>query len=226
VVLDDADLDEAAKAAAFGGFVNQGQVCMSTERIVVDETVADAFTEKLAALARQLATGDSGKGGVACGSLVNADAAARVRALIDDALSKGARLVAGDEGRVGELEATVLDRVTPAMRIYGEETFGPVVVVLRAQGVDDAVQIANDTDYGLSAAVFGRDVTRALAVARRIEAGHCCINAATVPEEPQLPLGATKASGYGGFGGKAAIDHFTELRTVTIATGKQEYPPG
>ena len=122
------------------------------------------------------------------------------------------------------MTATVLDRVTPAMRIYGEESFGPVVIVLRARDVDDAVRIANDTEYGLAAAVFGRDVTRALAVARRIECGICHINSATVHDEPQMPFGGTKASGYGRFGGKAAIEHFTELRWITIATGKQKYP--
>jgi benzaldehyde dehydrogenase (NAD) len=90
--------------------------------------------------------------------------------------------------------------------------------------VDEAVRLANDTDYGLAAAVFGRDVARALEVARRIECGICHVNAATVHDEPQLPFSGTKASGYGRFGGKAAVEHFTELRTITIATGKQEYP--
>jgi acyl-CoA reductase-like NAD-dependent aldehyde dehydrogenase len=224
VVLDDADLDEAAKAAAFGAFVNHGQVCMSTERIVVDETVADAFIEKLAVRARALPVGDSREGKTVLGPLVNEDAVTRVRALIDDALAKGARLVIGGEVRGAVMSATVLDNVTPAMRIYGEESFGPVVVVLRTSDVDEAVRLANDTDYGLAAAVFGRDVARALEVARRIECGICHVNAATVHDEPQLPFSGTKASGYGRFGGKAAVEHFTELRTITIATGKQEYP--
>jgi acyl-CoA reductase-like NAD-dependent aldehyde dehydrogenase len=224
VVLDDADLDAAVNAAAFGAFVNQGQVCMSTERIVVDQKVADRFLETFAAKARALPAGDPREGDVVLGSLVNQDAVAHVRALIDDALAKGAVLVAGGEVAGTVMTATVLDAVTPAMRIYGEESFGPVVVVLRATDTDDAIRIANDTEYGLAAAVFGRDVARALEVAKRIESGICHINSSTVDDEAQMPFGGTKASGYGRFGGKAAIDEFTELRWITIATGPQSYP--
>jgi benzaldehyde dehydrogenase (NAD) len=147
-----------------------------------------------------------------------------VRALVDDALAKGARLLAGGEGRGTVMAATVLDGVTPGMRIYSEEIFGPVAIVIRAKDDDDAVRIANDSDYGLTAAVFSRDAARALNVARRIESGICHINASTVNDEPQAPFGGTKASGYGRFGGKAAIEAFTELRWITIATGKQDYP--
>jgi vanillin dehydrogenase len=224
VVLDDADLDAAVEAAAFGAFANQGQICMSTERIVVDEKVADAFVEKFAAKARSLPAGDPRQGEVALGSLVDQDAITRVRALIDDALAKGARLVAGGEVSRTVMNATVLDRVTPAMRIFFEETFGPVVTVVRAAGADDAVRIANDTEHSLAAAVFGRDIARALAVARRLESCICHVNSSTVHDEPQMPFGGTKASGYGRFGGKAAIAEFTELRWITIATGPQHYP--
>jgi acyl-CoA reductase-like NAD-dependent aldehyde dehydrogenase len=224
VVLDDADLDAAVAAAAYGAFVNQGQVCMSTERIVVDEKVADTFVEKFAAKARSLVAGDPREGDVALGSLVNAEAVAHVRALIDDAVGKGARLLAGGAVSGTVMAATVLDRVTPWMLVYGEESFGPVVGIVRAKDDDDAVRIANDTEYGLAAAVFSRDVERALAVARRIECGVCHINGATVHDEAQLPFGGTKSSGYGRFGGRAAIDQFTELRTITIANGPQAYP--
>lgn len=224
VVLDDADIDEAVNAAIFGAFVNQGQVCMSTERIVVDEKVAGAFLEIFVAKARTLTAGDPRESDVVLGSLVNQDAVTHVRALIDDALAKGARLLTGGEVRGTVMSATVLDQVTPAMRIYGEESFGPVVAVLRAAGVDEAVRIANDTEYGLAASVFGRDVGRALSVARRIESGICHINSTTVDDEAQMPFGGSKASGYGRFGGKAAVEHFTELRWITIAGGKQHYP--
>jgi len=224
IVLDDADLDAAVEAAAFGAFVNQGQVCMSTERIVVDERVADAFVEKLAAKALALPAGDPRAGNVALGSLVSADAVAHVRALIDDAVAKGAHLVAGGEVNGTVMAATVLDHVTPWMLLYGEESFGPVVGIVRAKDTDDAVRIANDTEYGLAAAVFGRDVTRALAVAKRVDCGICHVNSATVHDEAQLPFGGTKASGYGRFGGREAIDEFTELRTITIASGPRQYP--
>jgi acyl-CoA reductase-like NAD-dependent aldehyde dehydrogenase len=224
IVLDDADLDAAAAAAAFGAFVNQGQVCMSTERIVVDEKIADAFVSKIAARARSLIAGDPRSGDVALGSMINAEAVAHVRALIDDALGKGARLVAGGDVSGTVVAATVLDRVTPWMLVYDEEAFGPVVGIIRAKDDDDAVRIANDTEYGLAAAVFSRNVDRALAVARRIECGMCHINASTVYDEAQLPFGGTKSSGYGRFGGRAAIQEFTELRTITIANGPQAYP--
>jgi acyl-CoA reductase-like NAD-dependent aldehyde dehydrogenase len=122
------------------------------------------------------------------------------------------------------MPATIVDHVTPAMRIYGEESFGPVVTVVRVGGVDEAVRVANDTEYGLSSAVFGRDIARAMGVAKRIEAGICHVNAPTVHDEPQMPFGGIKASGYGRFGGKAAINEFTELRWITVQTGPRHYP--
>jgi acyl-CoA reductase-like NAD-dependent aldehyde dehydrogenase len=224
VVLDDADLDAAVAAAAFGAFMNQGQICMSTERIVVDNAVADDFVTKLAAKAESLQAGNPRHGNFALGSLVGVEAAERISGLVNDAVSKGAKLLAGGKVDGTVMSATVLDHVTPAMRLYGEESFGPVVCVLRAAGVEEAVRIANDTEYGLSAAVFGRDVTRALDVANRIESGICHINGPTVHDEAQMPFGGVKASGYGRFGGRAGINEFTELRWITIETGPQHYP--
>ncbi|MCR4283523.1 MAG: aldehyde dehydrogenase family protein, partial [Bauldia sp.] len=122
------------------------------------------------------------------------------------------------------MQATVLDHVTPAMRIYEEESFGPVVCVIRVDGEEDAVRVANDTEYGLSAAVFTRDIGRGLRVAKQVESGICHINGPTVHDEAQMPFGGTKASGYGRFGGKAAIDEFTELRWITIQTEPMHYP--
>jgi acyl-CoA reductase-like NAD-dependent aldehyde dehydrogenase/ABC-type branched-subunit amino acid transport system ATPase component len=224
VVLDDADLDEAVKAAAFGAFANQGQICMSTERIVVDDKVADVFVEKLAAKAKSLPAGDPRGGDVVLGSMINKDAVACVRELVDDAVAKGATLVAGGEINGTVMTATVLDHVNPSMRIYGEESFGPVTTVVRARDTEHAIHVANDTEYGLSAAVFGRDIARALDVAKRIQSGMCHINGPTVHDEAQMPFGGTKSSGYGRFGGKAAIDEFTELRWITIQTGPHPYP--
>ena len=223
VILDDADLDEAVKAAAFGCFANMGQICMSTERLIVDEKVADAFVEKFAAKARSLPHGDP-RGHVILGSLVTKEAVARNKELLDDAVAKGAKVAAGGEFNGTVVSATVLDRVTPAMRIYTEESFGPVKPVIRVKDTEEAIRIANDTEYGLSAAVFGKDIARALGVARRIQSGICHINAPTVHDEGQMPFGGTKSSGYGRFGGKAAIDEFTELRWITIQTGPHPYP--
>jgi acyl-CoA reductase-like NAD-dependent aldehyde dehydrogenase len=191
---------------------------------VVDEAVADAFVEKLAAKASALPAGDPRTGRVALGSVIGAEAAERIEALVEDAVAKGAKRVAGGARSGAIVPATVLDRVTPAMTVYAEESFGPVVTVVRVRGVEEAVRVANDTEYGLSAAVFGRDVRRALEVARRIQAGICHVNGPTVGDEAQMPFGGMKASGHGRFGGRAAIAEFTDLRWLTIEDPQQRYP--
>jgi acyl-CoA reductase-like NAD-dependent aldehyde dehydrogenase len=224
LVLDDADLDEAVAAAAFGAFMNQGQICMSTERLIVDETIADEFARRLAAKAATLVAGDPRKAKTPLGAMVGFEAAERVVALVRDAVAKGARLIAGGHANGVLMDATVLDQVTPAMRIYHEDSFGPVAAIIRVVGADEAVRVANDTDYGLAAAVFGRDIQRALAIARRIESGICHINGPTVHDEAQMPFGGVKASGYGRFGGASAIHEFTELRWITINSGRSKYP--
>jgi acyl-CoA reductase-like NAD-dependent aldehyde dehydrogenase len=122
------------------------------------------------------------------------------------------------------MHATVLDQVTPDMKLFREESFGPVACVVRVKGVDEAVRVANASEYGLSASVFGRDVMRAFAVAKRINSGICHVNGPTVHDEAQMPFGGAKASGYGRFGGKAAIDEFTELRWITFEDSQQPYP--
>lgn len=224
VVLDDADIDAAVAAAAFGAYMNQGQICMSTERIVVDEKIADAFVEALAIKARTLKAGDPTLGDTPLGCVVDAAAANRIGQLVKDAAGKGAVLAAGGTAAGTVIQATVLDKVTPAMRIYAEETFGPVVSVVRVGSIDEAIRVANDTEYGLAAAVFGRDVNRALSVARRIESGICHVNGPTVHDEAQMPFGGVKESGYGRFGGKAGIAEFTDLRWITIQDGPIHYP--
>jgi vanillin dehydrogenase len=224
VILDDADLDEAVNAAAFGAFANQGQICMSTERIVVDEKVADEFVARFAAKAKSLSVGDPREGKAILGSVVDRGAADRVVSLVLDAVGKGAKLAAGGSISGTLINAHVLDHVTPQMRIYEEESFGPVTTVVRVKGDAEAIRVANDTPYGLSSAVFSRDVTRALAVAKKIDTGICHINGPTVHDEAQMPFGGVKDSGYGRFGGKAAINEFTELRWITIQSGHRHYP--
>lgn len=223
VVLDDADIDAAVNAAAFGAYMHQGQICMSTERLVVDEKVADEFVAKLAARASQLPAGDP-RGHVVLGSLISSQSADKMEELVADAVAKGAKLVAGGKRTGTVVEATLLDHVTPAMRVYAEESFGPVKPVIRVRGEDEAVRVANDTEYGLSSAVFSRDIRRAMAVAARIEAGICHINGPTVGDEAQMPFGGVKGSGYGRFGGKASIAEFTDLRWLTIEDPGQHYP--
>jgi acyl-CoA reductase-like NAD-dependent aldehyde dehydrogenase len=224
IVLDDADLDEAVRAAAFGAFMNQGQICMSTERIVVDEAVAAPFVDMLTRKAATLVAGNPLDGKRPLGAIIGYEAVRRIDGLIKDAVSKGARILTGGRADGILMDATVLDHVTPAMRIYSEESFGPVVAVIRVRGVEESVRVANDTEYGLSSAVFGRDVKRAMDVALRIEAGICHVNGPTVHDEAQMPFGGMKASGYGRFGGKAAVHEFTELRWITVSSLPGQYP--
>lgn len=224
LVLDDADLDAAVAAAAFSAFMNQGQICMSAGRVIVDRKVADAFVGKLGAKALTLTAGAPGEPGCVLGALINPQAAARCETLIKDAVRQGARLVVGGGIRGALMQATVVDQVTPGMDIYTQESFGNLVTIVRVDNDEEAVRIANDTEYGLAAAVFSRDIARAMSIARRIESGICHINSATVHDEAQMPFGGVKASGYGRFGGKAAIAEFTDLRWITIQTGARHYP--
>jgi acyl-CoA reductase-like NAD-dependent aldehyde dehydrogenase/ABC-type branched-subunit amino acid transport system ATPase component len=225
VLLDDADLDAAVNAAAFGAFANSGQICMSTERIVVDRKIADDFAARFTKKARSLPLGDPrGKDPVVLGSVIGMGTVEHCNAPIDDALAKGAKLLCGGKADSTLMPATVLDHVTRAMRIYHEETFGPVKCLVRVDGVEQAVACANDNEYGLAAAVFGRDIGRAIEVARRIESGICHVNGPTVHDEAQMPFGGVKGSGMGRFGGKAGVHEFTELRWITVQTGPRAYP--
>jgi benzaldehyde dehydrogenase (NAD) len=224
LVLDDADIDAAVNAAAFGAFANSGQICMSTERIIVDNKIGDEFVARLAAKAKGLPLGDPRKGPVVLGSVVDMSTVKRCNALIDDALAKGARLVCGGKADSTLMPATLLDHVTPAMQIYGEESFGPVKGIVRVGGDDEAIRCANDNEYGLSSAVFSRDIARAMNVAKRIESGICHVNGPTVHDEAQMPFGGVKGSGIGRFGGKAGIAEFTDLRWITVQTTPRHYP--
>jgi acyl-CoA reductase-like NAD-dependent aldehyde dehydrogenase/ABC-type branched-subunit amino acid transport system ATPase component len=225
VVLDDADLHAAVDGAAFGAFANSGQICMSTERIVVDRKVADDFVAMFAKKARSLPLGAPRRPEpVVLGSVIGMGTVEHCNALIDDALAKGAKLVCGGKADSTLMPATLLDHVTPRMRIYHEETFGPVKCIVRVDGVEQAIACANDNEYGLSAAVFGRDTARAIQVAQRIESGICHVNGPTVHDEAQMPFGGVKGSGMGRFGGKAGIAEFTELRWITVQTGERHYP--
>ena len=224
LVLDDADLDEAVKAAAFGAFMNQGQICMSTERIIVVDSVADEFARRFAAKAATLLAGDPRKGNTPLGAVVDPKAVAHVNALLDDAIAKGAQLIAGGKSQSVVMPASVVDGVTSDMQLYHDESFGPVVALIRARDTDHAVELANDTQFGLSAAVFTRDVAKGLLVAKRIQSGICHVNGPTVHDEAQMPFGGVGASGYGRFGGRQGIESFTETRWITIETQPGHFP--
>ena len=224
LVLEDADIEAAARAAAFGAFMNQGQICMSTEKIIVVDAVADAFETALRARIATLSVGvPADEQNLA--SVVDRDTIDHVDRLISDAVGKGASTIGGGVPLDGTImPATVVVGVMSDMAIYGEETFGPVAALVRAKDEDHAIEIANDTEYGLTCAIFTKDIGRGMEVAKRLTTGIAHINGPTVGAEAQVPFGGTKASGYGRFGGTAGIDEFTELRWITIEDPNQTYP--
>jgi len=225
IVLEDADLDAAVSATVFGAFANQGQICMSTERVIVQEKVADEFAQKLAKRVAGLPVGDPREGEVVLGSLVGRPTVERVEKLVAEAVSQGAKVLAGGEKTSGTImKGVVVDRVTPQMQLFREESFGPQVSITRVKTVDEAVALANDTEYGLSAAVFTRDLVKGIEIAKRIDSGICHVNSPTVQDEAQMPFGGVKSSGYGRFGGKAGIHEFTELRWITVQIAPRHYP--
>lgn len=224
LVFADANLAEAAAAAAFGAFINQGQVCMSTERVIVDRAVIDDFASLLAERAAALVVGPPSDPRSQIGPLAHVGARDHVMELIDDAKAKGAKVIAGGTAEGHYVQPTVLLGVTSEMRIYSEETFGPVASVIEADGIDDAIAKANDSAYGLTASIFSADVGLALQVAKRLRSGMCHINSATVHDEAHVPFGGFGASGWGKFGTRAAIHEFTDLRWLTIQSGSRHYP--
>jgi acyl-CoA reductase-like NAD-dependent aldehyde dehydrogenase len=224
LVLEDADIDEAVKAAAFGAFMNQGQICMSTERIIVVDAIADAFAERFRAKVATLVAGDPRTGATPLGAVADQKTVRHVEGLIAEALQLGAVRLNGGSAVGVIMPPAVIDRVTPGMKLFREESFGPVVAISRARDEAHAIELANDTEYGLSAAVFTKDTAKGLRVAKQIKSGICHINGPTVHDEAQMPFGGTKASGYGRFGGKAGIDAFTELRWITIETLPGKFP--
>ena len=224
VVLKDADVDRAVAAANFGAFFHQGQICMSTERVVIDSAVAEDFANRLGERAGAMKVGDPRDPGTQIGPVITKGALDRISDLVEDAKQKGATVITGGKADGPCYEPTVLYGVTPEMRIYGEESFGPVVTIVPVDGIDEAMKTANDTEYGLSSAVFSGDLETGMEVARRLETGMCHINDTTVHDEPQMPFGGVKDSGWGRFGGNAALEEFTELRWITVQDSAREYP--
>ena len=225
IVLDDADLDGAVNAAVFGAFLYQGQICMSTERFVVDEAVADVFVSKFAQRIRNLEQGNPVTNPASVvGPMISQGSVQRINQLLDDAIGKGANIVVGGLADQAQMAPTLVDRVSSAMEIYDEETFGPVTTVVRVKGAEQALEVANDTAFGLSSAIFSRNVSLALDLASRLDAGCVHINGATVQNEPQAPYGGMKNSGYGRFDGSAVIEEFTEVKWVTVEPSDQLYP--
>lgn len=226
IVLEDADMERATAAANFGSFMHQGQICMSVEKVLVQESIFEPFVRRFVERAAKLKVGDPSKDpSNVIGPLINDRQAAKVREQIDDAVARGAKVLLG--GRVDGrfVEPTIMVGVTPEMKLYQEETFGPVVPVIPFRTDEEAIAIANDTEYGLSSGVMTRDEQRGLAIAQRLETGMCHINCSSVNDEPHAPFGGSKASGVGRHGGRWATETFTETRWITLERGGRGFPP-
>jgi acyl-CoA reductase-like NAD-dependent aldehyde dehydrogenase len=225
IVLADADMEYAVNATAFGAFLHQGQICMSARRVIVERSIADEFTTKLAAKTAGLKAGDPKEHDTIIGPLINDDAHAMVKGRVEEAVEKGAKLLAGGESAGSNVyKATLLGDVPEDSDFAKYETFGPVLAIDVVDDADEAVARANATTYGLSAGIITSDADRGLALADRLESGIVHVNDQPVGDEPQMPFGGVKDSGWGRFGGQAAADEFTELRWVTVQSGSHPYP--
>ena len=224
IILADADMDRAVNAAVFGRFMHQGQICMSVERIIVEEPIAEEFTKRFVAKTKTLKVGNPREPAHIIGPLINQSQLEKVHDHVTDALEKGATLLCGGEYDGLFYRPTVLTDVTPEMKVYREETFGPVAPVITVEDVEEAIAVANDSEYGLSAGVITQDEGKGLYVAQRLESGMAHVNDASVHDEPHMPFGGVKASGIGRHGGKASVEAFTELRWLSLERGGRHYP--
>ena len=224
IVLEDADLDYAVDASAFGAFLHQGQICMSARRILVEQPIADAFVERLVEKTKGLKSGDPKEQDTIIGPLITEDALSKVKGRVDDAVEKGAKVLAGGEADGSVYQATLVTDVPEDSELARAETFGPVAAIEVVGSAEEAVRRANSTSYGLSAGIITSDPDRGLALAQQIEAGIVHVNDQPVGDEPQMPFGGVKDSGFGRFGGTAAINEFTDLHWVTIQSGTHPFP--
>jgi aldehyde dehydrogenase (NAD+) len=224
IILKDADIDYAVTAATFGRFNHQGQICMSSKRIIVEKPLAAQFTKKFIEKVQRLKVGDPQDPATIIGPLINQEQVDKLHKQVQEAIKNGAKLVCGGKYDGRCYHPTVLTNVTPDMNIAREETFGPVAPIIIVEDADEAVRVANDSRFGLSAGVITSDFQKGLEIAERLESGMVHINDSSVLDEPQVPFGGMKESGYGRHGGRAAIEEFTELRWISIQRTPRQYP--
>ncbi|MFJ5486334.1 aldehyde dehydrogenase family protein [Hansschlegelia beijingensis] len=224
IVLADADLDYAVDAAAFGVYLHQGQVCMASSKVIVEAPLFDAFVEKFKEKTAGIKVGDPKDPETVIGPLIRARQCDFIDGQLKDATEKGAKVVAGGAYEGQFFQPTVLTGVTPEMRIYYEESFGPVVSLIRVEDAEEALKVANDTEYGLSAALITNDMQKALDLSMRLESGMVHVNDATISDEPHVPFGGVKNSGFGREGGRYSLEELTEVKWVTLQMGKRQFP--
>ena len=224
IVLRDADIENAVNAAAFGAFLHQGQICMSTRRIIVEKPILREFTEKFVKKVSTFKVGNPKEPDTIIGPLINQQQLDQVRKNVEAAVQDGAEILCGGKVEDRCYHPTVLTNVKAGTPFSCEETFGPVVSVIGVENETEALKVANDTNYGLSAAVVTSDFNKGLSIAEQIESGIVHINDQTVGDEPQVPFGGVKDSGWGRFGGNAALEEFTELRWISMQRTPRHYP--
>jgi aldehyde dehydrogenase (NAD+) len=225
IVLDDADIGRAVNAATFGSFMHQGQICMSVERIIVLEAVAEEFTRRLVENVKSLGMGDPTSMSDVIGPLINEKQLQNVHDQVTDAVQNGAEILTGGNYEGLFYEPTVITGVRPDMKIFREETFGPVAPIITVADVDEAIAMANDSEYGLSAGIITCDENKGMEVARRLETGMAHINDSSVNDEAHVPFGGVKNSGMGRQNGRFSVEAFSELRWITLERGGRQYPP-
>ena len=224
IVLRDADIDYAVRAGCFGIFFHQGQVCMANSRIIVEAPVFDEFCEKFASRARTYKVGDPRDPQTVIGPLIRGTQCGFIDEQIQDAIAKGARVLTGGTHQGNFFQATVLSGVTPEMRIFAEESFGPITSIIKVSDSEEALAIANETSYGLSSGLITNDLQKAMDLALRLESGMVHINDTTVSDEPHVPFGGIKNSGVGREGGRYSMEEMTDLKWITIQLGQRQFP--
>lgn len=216
IVLKDADIDKAIKGVINGAFLNAGQVCMGVKRIIIDESIADEFAQKLVVATEKLVMGNPQDSKTTLGTLISKKAAIQVEQAVNDAVEKGAKILTGGNREDAFYEATVIDNVSPDMDLVQNETFGPIAPIIRVKNLDEAIEIANDTEYGLQAGVFTNDYYAAMRCANEIEAGTVFVNKQSTFRTDNMPFGGFKNSGIGKEGVKYAFDEMTKTKLIGL----------
>lgn len=216
VILKDADLDKAVKGIINGAFLNAGQVCMGVKRVIVEDEIADEFAEKLVEATQKLVMGNPMDSKTTLGTLISEKAAIQVEETVNNAVREGAKILTGGNRDGAFYEATVIDNVAPEMGLVENETFGPVAPIIRVKNIDEAIEVANDTEYGLQAGVFTADYASAMRCAQEIEAGTVFINKQSTFRTDNMPFGGFKNSGIGKEGIKYAVDEMTKTKLIGL----------
>ena len=224
VVLKDADVNYAVDTACFGLFIHQGQICMAGSRIIVEAPLYQAFLDKFVAKVKTLKVGDPRDPHTVIGPLIRTSQCGFIDKRIKSSVASGARVLTGGGFKDNFFEPTVIADVVPGMEVFRDELFGPVASVIKADNPDHALKLANDTHYGLSSAVLTNDLQLAMKFAMGLETGMVHINSSTIHDEPHIPFGGVKDSGFSREGGQWSMEEMTELKWITIQQGQRHYP--